>query len=412
MSALAGRRRRITIAAFLAGLLVLGALPVLGVAAWRAIRDSRAAKAVVPVSTRSIPVTPTGLLAGVDDEGTLAMLAVLALQPDGSGGTIVSVPVNAVETVLEDLDPKPVGAWFDSGGLDGLVFGVESLMNVSLDVAAVVDAGELAGLIDPLGDLSVTFAADVVDGDAVVVPAGEQSLTAEKAALALTAMPAEASEAERLPHVKVVWEAVAAAAGDGVAGLQPAVTIPDAGAEAPADVAGFFTALLSGPVSAWQLQYEPVGEGPGNPDGLDLMLVSKPEIVLVMASVAPSAVGAPNPGLVFQIDSSFNDADVTKDVISWLYYFGANVQLVREVGGTPPSETVLEYVFDIDRKDLALYESVLGQFTVQQAAERVEGIDIRIVLGEDFLEVLAERQPPDLSTTPSSSTSAPPEDGG
>lgn len=410
MTALESRRRRYTWTALAAGLVVLAALPVLTVAAWRAIRDSRAAEAVVPVTTLSLPVTPTALLAAVDDEGQLVSMAVMALRPDGRGGTIVSVPVNAVETVLEEIEPRPVGAGFAEGGLDQLVLDVESLMNVTIDVAGVVDAGELAGLLDPLGTLQAGLPDDVVDDGEVVVPAGDQTLTPEQAALALVASEEGASEAARLPTSKAVWEAVADGAGDGVIGQQPAVTVPTVGAVVPDDLASFFSAVLSGPVAAWQLQYEPVGEGPGNPDGLDLMLVAKPEIVLVMATVAPSAVGAPNPGLTFQLDSSFGDAEVTKDVISWLYYFGGNVLLVREVGGTPPEETVLEYVFDVDRADLALYESVLGDFRVERATERVEGVDIRIILGKDFLDVLAERQPPDLGTEPVATTSTLPDE--
>jgi hypothetical protein len=410
MTALERRRRQYTWTALVAGLVVLAALPVLTVGAWRAIRDSRAAEAVVPVTTRSLPVTPTALLAAVDDDGELASIAVLALRPDGKGGTIVSVPVNAVETVLEELEPRPVGAGFAEGGLEQLVLDVESLMNVTIDVAGVVDAGELAGLLDPLGSLPVVLPDDVVDDGDVVAAAGDQTLTPEQAALALVATEEGVSEAARLPTAKAVWEAVAADAGDGVPGQQPAVTEPGVGAVAPADLASFVSALLAGPVAAWQLQYEPVGEGPGNPEGLDLMLVGKPEIVLVMATVAPSAVTAPNPGLTFQLDSSFGDAEVTKDVISWLYYFGGNVLLVRELGGTPPDETVLEYVFDVDRADLALYEWVLGDFRVERATERVEGIDIRIVLGKDFLDVLAERQPPDLATEPVATTSTPPDE--
>ncbi len=410
MTALESRRRRYTWAAFVAGLVVLAALPVLTIAGWRAIRDSTAAKAVVPVTTKSLPVTPTALLAAVDDDGDLVSIAVLVLRPEGRGGTIVSVPVNAVETVLEEIEPRPVGSGFAVGGLDQLVLDVESLMNVTIDVAGVVDVGELAGLLDPLGSVPVELPDDVVDGDDVIIGAGAQRLTPEQAALALVVAADGASEAQRLPIVRSVWEAVADAVGDGVIGRQPAVTVPDVGAVPPADLASFFSALLAGPVAAWQLQYEPVGPVPGNPDGLDLMLVGKPEIVLVMATVAPSAVGAPNPGLTFQLDSSFGDAEVTKDVIAWLYYFGGNVLLVRELGGTPPDETVLEYVFDVDRADLALYEGVLGEFRVERATERVEGIDIRIVLGRDFLDVLAERRPPDLGTEPVATTSTLPDE--
>ena len=41
------------------------------------------------------PNTPVGAIAAVDGQGKLASLAVLVVQPAGTGGSIVTVPVNA-----------------------------------------------------------------------------------------------------------------------------------------------------------------------------------------------------------------------------------------------------------------------------------------------------------------------------
>ena len=71
MSFLRSRRRRATVIAVVSGLVVAAPLPVSAVVAWRAVRDSRAAEAVIALPTMAIPTTPTAILGVTDDQNFL-----------------------------------------------------------------------------------------------------------------------------------------------------------------------------------------------------------------------------------------------------------------------------------------------------------------------------------------------------
>jgi hypothetical protein len=329
-------------------------------------------------------------LATVDDEGVVTTISVMALLPDGSGGTIVSVPTGAkAETGTAEI--RRVADSYAAGGIDALTADLEALLNVSFSVAAAVDETGLEQIFEPVAPLTVELGGDVVDtvdgADVVVVEKGEQELSAEEAAQVMLARKEGEAELVRAPRINAVWEAVADSVGNGLAEMSPTTdTLPDG---APADLTGFFQSLYSGPISVWPLTADPILNNEDNPGGLDLYETDKAEIIMIMASIAPSNVSAIFPSISFQVDSTFGDSSVTQEAVLRLIYQGANVLLVRELDGGVPQKTVLYYSEDVDRQEAELFTELFGPVEYALAVEPVEGIDVQIVLGQDFVDFLA-----------------------
>lgn len=410
MSFLHARRKRATIIALASGLVVAALLPVSAVVAWRAVRDSRAAEAVIALPTVAIPTTPTAILATTDDQNFLTSVVVLAISPSGAGGTIVSLPVGLSVSGREPGDPRRLADVYGSDGPEALKEAIESMSSSQLDMIAVEGAAGTGDLIARVGTIEARFPEQVIDTDddreRIVAEAGDNSFTPIQAANVLAARVAGDSEATRLPDVKIVWEAVATAVGAGKIGTAPVPVIPDVGAQTPADMPTFMSALFAGPVRVWQVGYQAIPEGESNPEGLDLYGYDYGEVVMVLASVAPSAMVAVLPTLSLQVDSSYPDSETLRQAVFRLLYMGANVVLVRNTTEPPPEVTTIYYSDEMDRGMAEPLTILLDEVQWERATQRVAGVDLRVVLGASFLrfleataglsleEVAAERLPP------------------
>ena len=394
MSFLRSRRRRATAIALGSGLVVATLIPVSAVVAWRAVRDSRAAEAVVALPTVSIPTTPTAILATTDDQNFLASLSILALSPSGAGGTIVSLPVGLSVAGREAGDPRRLADVYGSDGPEALKDAIEAMSSSQIDMIAVESAAGTGDLIARVGTIEATFPNQVIDSederDRVVAEAGVNTFTPIEAARVLAARVDDASEATRLPNVKIMWDAIATAVGAGKIGTTPVPVIPDVGAQTPADMPTFMSALFAGPVRVWQIGYQAIPEGEPNPDGLDLYGYDYGEVVMVLASVAPSAMVAVLPSLSLQVDSSYPDSETLRQAVFRLLYMGANVLLVRNTTEPPPAVTTIYYSDEMDRGIAEPLTILLDEVQWERATERVAGVDMRVVLGESFLRFLEQ----------------------
>ena len=394
MSFLRSRRRRATAIALGSGLVVAALIPVSAVVAWRAVRDSRAAEAVVALPTVSIPTTPTAILATTDDQNYLASLSILAISPTGAGGTIVSLPVGLSISGQEPGEPRRLADVYGSDGPEALKDALEAMSSSQLDMIAVESAAGTGDLIARVGTIEAEFPDQVLDTnddrERVVAEQGLNSFTPIQAAQVLAARVDGASEATRLPNVKIMWDAIATAVGAGKIGTTPVPVIPDVGAQTPADMPTFMSALFAGPVRVWQIGYQAIPEGEANPEGLDLYGYDYGEIVMVLASVAPSAMVAVLPSLSLQVDSSYPDSETLRQAVFRLLYMGANVLLVRNTTEPPPAVTTIYYSDEMDRGIAEPLTILLDEVQWERATERVAGIDLRVVLGESFLRFLEE----------------------
>jgi hypothetical protein len=221
-----------------------------------------------------------------------------------------------------------------------------------------------------------------------VADQGSNSFTPLQAAAVLAARDPNRPESDRLPFVKSLWDGVVAAVGSGKIGTQPAAVIPDVGAQVPADMPTFMSALFAGPVRTWQIAYQRLEGAKANPDDVDVYGYDLGEIVMVLATVAPSAMVAVFPTITVQVDSPFPESETVRQAVYRLLYMGANVMLVRNVSSVPPETTTIRYSDEMDRGIAEPLTILLDEIDWERATDRVAGVDLQIILGRSFTEFL------------------------
>lgn len=416
MTAIPARRRRRMVAAVTCSVLALIALPSgLVVGATTLLNDSGGDE-LENVAT-PIPLTPVELLVVVNDRNEVASLAMLALSPTGSGGTIVSIPVGAAADVAEGEPLRRIVDGHATGGLDAVRLEVEDLTNVTVDRVDEVTSAELAVLLDAVGSQPVTLNSPVTETGAdgtplTVLAAGSQTVTPLQIAQGLAAAPAGVPETIRLPQVKALWGAVARAgveaattgSGNGT-GTDPATgtTTTVAGAQsgisAPADTAGFLSVLMKGRIDVWQFDATLITDPARNPANADMYSVDAGEVLMVMASVAPSALSLTSNDVAVMMDVPFDDAMIAKEAVTRLAFLGANVSLVRKVSGPPAEKTVVHFKDVLVRVEIEDFSTLIGPLEFVETTEQIEGINARIVLGYDFVRFLGNAVPAPSTTT-------------
>ncbi len=416
MNSLLQQRRRQTMLNFGAGLIVLALLPITGVVAWRAIRDSNAAQGVISLPSRAVPLTPTAIFAVTDEENFLTSLTVMALTPQGAGGTVMVIPVGALVGGRPVGKPQRLADVYGSDGVEALQNAVEAMTNSQIDQITVNGVDGTAELLARVGTVNATFSTDVTDTESeisdVIAEKGSVDLTPMEMAAVLAARDISGDEAGRYPSIKATWEGISAAVGSGRPGAVPAVVIPDVGAQSPADMPAFISALFAGPINIWQIDTERIIDAERNPKDIDVYRYNAGEVVMVMASVAPSAMVAVLPTLTVQVDSPFDDSTVTQDSVFRILYMGTNVVLVRVVASVPPPVTIIRYSDEMDRAIAEPLTTMLGEVVFEKATERVDGVDIQIVLGDSFVTFMSDGAKPDPNIAPQDlvapTTDAPP----
>ena len=392
MTAIPSRRHNRTVAAFLCGLLGMVMLPSGLALAANSLLHSTDGDSVDTKNIIKIPSTPAALLAVVDGNGFVASLQMIALAPGGRGGTIVSIPVGAASVVAAGEAPRRLGDAFLLNGIDGLTTDVEGLLNVTFTAKAAVTEVEMAAMLAGERDVNVEIDRAVntllPSGIQEILPAGKHTLTSAQVAGILASNQAGAPESDRLPIIKSLWVGIAGAGlniattpsevGVTVTTLAPALTVQD-----------FLQRTLTGEVQVWQFAANAIPEGELNPTNSDMYALDKAEVIMVVASVAPSSVSSLYAAINVQIDSAFTDATITREAVLRLSILGVNVVLVREVTGEPVAETVVQYSDDPVRAEVESYSSIFGPLTPKRVTQQVEGVDARIVLGTNFRDFIA-----------------------
>lgn len=404
MSAIASRRRRRAAIAAVTGLLTLVALPAGLVVGTNSMLNDKGGNNVAEEPTTKLPNTPVALLAVTSGRGELATLAVISLAPGGKGGTIVSMPVGAAAATPAGEPMRRIADSFVNGGMSALVSDVESLLDVTISESAQVGATELAQFINQPEPISVTLSDQVLDSDAtgavsVVLNTGTQEVGSERVAAALASMQSGIAESLRYDQVKELWESYA----NGAAPVPAVEPVPDEldistqdtsvatvtgiiDAPTPSDMTGFFTSLRAGDIAVWQLVENRVSDVQRNPTSLDLYELDPGEIIVVMASVAPSARFIQAGMIGIMLDSAMSDISTVKEAAVRLAFMGGNVMVLRDMSNMTVTQTVIRYNDEALLPELQEYQSFIGPAIFEKATERIEGIDAQVVLGTDFEE--------------------------
>ena len=408
------------LAALACGIASACLLPIGGVIAARSLLNSSGGKRVDDSGALLIPATPAALLATVNDVNQVTSLTAFVLAPSGIGGTIISLPVGTRAESIGGQAPHRIGDTYAQAGVEGLLLEAEGALDVTFSVVGAVVRNDLAGVFNILPSIPVNFETPVVNTamvmpdpattttikprssrstettlppqpvavDSEFFPAGEQMLTGDQAALVLYAQRLGEPELDRLAHIKAMWNGVAAAVGTGlapeVAQFDPALV----GTELPNEIGAFVRRVLGGPIQVWQLSAQPL-VGADNPLGIDIYSLDRFEVLMIMASVAPSSLSIANDTLAVQVDSPFNDANITHAIVERLSYLNVTVALIRNLTISPQQKTVIKTTTVIadELKKIGL-DGVVGPISYGKWEDPVQGIGAQIVLGQDFVDFL------------------------
>jgi hypothetical protein len=125
-----------------------------------------------------------------------------------------------------------------------------------------------------------------------------------------------------------------------------------------------------------------------NPNSVDLYSLDGGEVLMVMASVAPSAMRLVSNNLTVMVDVPFNNTTYAQEAVTRLAYAGANVVLVRQTSDAPAEKTIAYVNDSIARSEVETYIGLIGPIEIVETLERINGVNVRIVLGNEFVAFL------------------------
>lgn len=425
MTAIPQRRTRATVIGLSASLVGLLAVVGLGAAGMQTLADSTAGQQAgetdQPVVAERLPFTSTALIGVADDDGRLTSLAVGVLESDGTGGSIVQLPVAADPSSGNDAELSPIDAVLTVAGPIAFRESVERLTGLSFDVIEIADPERFAQLVTPLGDMEVDLPGAVRDASSDEIwEAGPQVLTAPGAARLITATDPDVPAGSYEIVGSIVWAAIADRVGAGIGSASPVAV--DTELPLPGSMDEFFARLFAGPVTFRALQHRAVDEdeiderlgvpyrdafGPDVP--MTVALVDRAEMLMVFGGIAPTRLGAPLDSPTFRVVNQLTaddtaplgltPSDVTKTVVNVLMFSQVNVvSVVESPDGSAPDVTRLAVA---DRSLLgqleAIYGPPFGQIEIVPTDVAIEGIDVEVVLGRSILDRLAADLPTDVA---------------
>lgn len=391
MSALAGVRRRRTALMLAANLLALVAVGAMGYAGVTALRNYEGATKV-GLDTKPLPVTPVAMLGTVDEADVLTSVTVFVLSSgQQGGGNILSFPASTDSTPGIGPVRTPLSLVYSTGGAEALTDAVESTLTMTIDFGVVLAAAELEPVLAPVSPVKLALATDVLDGadEVPLYTAGEKSLSAAQVVEVLTAVADGQTHAERRANIDAVWVGVAASIGAGR--TAPDLTLP------PFDVASTVAQVFAAPAGARALPTSPADVAQ-NPDQLDVDILDRAEAVFTMASIAPSSMTTPSPGLVFRVEAPPGYEARVRVAVAAVLFLGGNVKSVYLAGETHP-ETRLYLSDESLASQAESNNAYLGNTQTFTVEVPIEGIDVVLQLGTEFLEAEGTTLPSTTTTT-------------
>jgi hypothetical protein len=427
------RRRRstwIALALSVAALIVTGVLgtyAVVSLADSRAGRDAASDTGRVAVAQR-LPWTPTALIGVQADDGTLASTVVAVLPPEGRGGTLVPISASADAGSGANTVLRPLSAVFAAEGGEAWRAAAEQVTGLSFDVAEVIDQERFIQLVNPLGDLPALVPFAFTDGTTGTTYEGGGTVLSSAAAFrVLTATNADGPDWQLDPVRNAVWDAIADRVGAGIGSLPDGVRFERG--FPPSGLDQFVDALFAAPLTSRELVTTPIDpervaeELPAEyADTIGIgwqesvVSLRRGEVAMVFGSISPARVGAPLEGPTVRLVSGYTDEDVAplganrSDVligaIDVLLFTKSNVlSVVDDPGLGVPDRTTI-HVADEALIDgvWELYGDAFGEMQVAASEVAIDGIDLEITLGRDYLRTLAD--PSEAAPTTSQASSA------
>ena len=406
MTAIPARRRRRMIAAMVTSGLSVLAVPSGLFIGTNSLLHASGGDSVDQVATLDIPNTAVEMLAVRNLRNEITAIALLAVAPEGKGGTIVSIPVGASADVASTEAPRRIADSFVTGGLAALTTDVQNLLNITVDFADDVTASELAIAMSSIGAQPVVLTQPVIESalnekSTVILPTGSSTVLPEVIATALASSEQGIPESTRLPQVEQLWGAVAQG-GVAVSDVSEAAStssVTPGNIQPLNSTLTFFTALFAGEIDVWQFSASLFTDAQRNPNNADLYGLNSAEVLMVMASVVPSALTITSSNIAVMVDVPFANSDTAQEAVTRLAFLGANVVLVRQPSEPAVERTMVYYNDSIALTEAENYESLMGPLEFSESTDVISGVNLRIVLGNDFVAFLGQGSSTNTSTT-------------
>jgi hypothetical protein len=191
----------------------------------------------------------------------------------------------------------------------------------------------------------------------------------------------------RFARHREVWNGVVKRVGAGL-DIAPEVDTTPAGL---VDATNFMRRVLGGALQVWQLSASPVLDKTLNPGRTDMYGLDRPEVVMVFASIAPSALSGSDLPVSVLVDSTFNDPVVSRAAVAALLEAGIGVGAMREISAREAQATVIAADPDSAEALAALLDGALGTVATKDWPAKVVGLDAAITLGADFVAAVRDR---------------------
>jgi hypothetical protein len=136
------------------------------------------------------------------------------------------------------------------------------------------------------------------------------------------------------------------------------------------------------------LSAAPILDTKTNPQRADLYSLDRAEVVMVFASVAPSALSGGDVALSVLIDSPFNDPVVSRAAVAAILDAGFGVAVMREISAQEATVTVVAGDPEVAEALSALLAGTLGELETREWAAKITGVDAAITLGTSFADLV------------------------
>ena len=417
MTAIRQRRTRAMVTGLVVAVVALAVVAALSVVGLETLADSTAGELAreedQPVVAQRLPFTSTALIGVADEDGRLTTLAVGVIESDGTGGSIVQIPVAADPSSGNAGTLAPIDAILTVAGPIAFRESVERLTGLSFDVIEITDEQRFAQLLTPLGDMEVTLPGAVRDVSSDETwEAGPQTLSAPGIARLVTATDPQAPRWAYEPARSAAWGAVAERVGAGIGSASPVAV--DTDLPVPGSTDEFFDRLFAGAVQLRVLQFAPVDAAEvadridppyrnafGSEVADTVVLLDRAEMLMVFGGIAPARLGAPLDAPAFRVVNGLDDTDtevldrtsteLTRTVVNVLMFTKVNVVSVvdhADVEVLAVTQVRVANPLLLDGLE-EVYEPHFGELEVKLAEVAIDGIDAEIVLGRSFVDRLA-----------------------
>lgn len=387
-----GPRIGVRTAVFGAAVLLLAvAVPVLSWLGWHWVKTGRTGvtrtnrSGTLGGGERLMPFTPTALVVLTKDDGTPVSTALFTLNHGSSGGSVTFVPLDTtVPSPAYGIDRLRTA--FALGGIGGFTRSASQVLGLTFTDTVVLDPNAFAGLLAPVGPLTVDNPGYFTSGG-TAFNAGTIQVAPSEAVAYLDADEARSPDTadRRLQAFLQAWF-------DAVKRAGPAAVV----GEGDTGMGRYVQAMSKGPVDFEAL---PVTRRvvPGVYGSGDQVLddVKEPEASRLLARAVPFPQAPPNARLVIRLLNGVDTRGIPNSIVQRLVLGGGQVALEGATRGQSLKTTELRYGDRglTDRVKQLRHALGAGKLVIDDAVS--DPGEVTVVLGRDLLE----NPPAPLSTT-------------